>query len=265
MFDAITKAKGKGVLFVAAAGNDGSDNDQTPSYPASYAVDNVVAVAATDNHDQKAAWSNYGKSTVHLSAPGVEIYSTLPVAKGSYGTLSGTSMAAPHVSGAAALLWSIFQKLSYRDLKARLLATVDPVPNLRRKTISGGRLNIYNAVNNIVPPPRQDPPESLWKSMALAQSIQSAHPYLDNTRQSFEVSHPGAKFIRLHFSKIDTEPSYDVIRIIDAKGVMIEELSGSLANYTTDYAAGDKVTIAFSSDASVTRWGYEIDRYDFVD
>ena len=93
MATAINNAKAHGVIVVAAAGNDGTNNDSRAEYPANYGGDNVVAVAATDRTDNLASFSNYGRSTVDIAAPGVSIYSTLP--NGRYGTYSGTSMAAP--------------------------------------------------------------------------------------------------------------------------------------------------------------------------
>src|SRR5262249_14414679 len=102
----IQKAQTADVLFVAAAGNSSSNNDAVPFYPASFATPtkNVVAVAASDSTDHLASFSNYGATSVDLAAPGVGITST--VRNGGYGSLSGTSMATPHVSGAAALVLS---------------------------------------------------------------------------------------------------------------------------------------------------------------
>jgi large repetitive protein len=142
--DAITVADQHNSLFVAAAGNNGTDNDSSPTYPASYDMPNVVAVAATDNTDNRAFFSNVGRRSVDLGAPGVDIYSTWP--GGGYQYLSGTSMATPHVAGAAALEKAAFPSASAAGLKALLLATVDPKPSLATTTSSGGRLNIGNAV-----------------------------------------------------------------------------------------------------------------------
>jgi subtilisin family serine protease len=141
---AITNAKDNGVLFVAAAGNDSTDNDSTPQYPACYQIENVIAVAATDDDDALASFSNYGQNTVHLGAPGVSILST--VLNNEYRWYNGTSMATPHVSGAAALLLAQNPAIALNELKNRLIGTGDTTSSLAGKTISGRRLNAYNAL-----------------------------------------------------------------------------------------------------------------------
>ena len=142
--DAVKVAGERGSLFVAAAGNDFSSNDARPQYPASFADPNIVAVAATNNADQRAWFSNYGARSVDLGAPGDGIYSTWP--GGGYDTLSGTSMAAPQVAGAAALVQAAFPGASPAGTKALLLRSVDPNASLAGKTTSGGRLNVNTAV-----------------------------------------------------------------------------------------------------------------------
>ncbi|MCF6324905.1 MAG: S8 family serine peptidase [Gammaproteobacteria bacterium] len=153
MFDAISAANDAGVLFVAAAGNGNNNNDVSSYYPADYSVPNVISVAATDHNDQLAIFSNgnasnYGANTVHLGAPGLDILSTVPTGSCTlcrsegYLSISGTSMAAPHVSGAAALIFDRIPELSIGDLKLRLMASTDQIPALSGTTISGGRLNI---------------------------------------------------------------------------------------------------------------------------
>jgi subtilisin family serine protease len=146
VYNAISYAGSKGQLVVAAAGNDGYNNDSNPyrSYPASYDLPNIVAVAATDSRDGRPNWSNYGKTTVDLGAPGVGIWSTVP--GGGYASYSGTSMATPHVTGAAALLLSKNASLGYSQLKSLILNNVDRVSSLNKKTVTGGRLNVAKAL-----------------------------------------------------------------------------------------------------------------------
>ncbi|HJT86517.1 MAG TPA: S8 family serine peptidase [Bryobacteraceae bacterium] len=142
---AIAEANAHDILFVAAAGNGAWDDDITPTYPASFSTPNIIAVAATDNRDGLASFSNYGPQTVHLGAPGVNIQST--VLNDSYQFWSGTSMAAPFVSGAAALVLSKCS-LDTAALKSDLLNGVDPEPALAGKTLTGGRVNVYRALLN---------------------------------------------------------------------------------------------------------------------
>lgn len=141
---AIEYANEQGVLFVAAAGNDGSNNDTVPQYPAGYNLPNIISVAATDQNDQLADFSNYGKTSVDLAAPGVDILSTVP--GGTYDSLQGTSMATPHVAGAAALLLSADPVLTHLQVRQALLETVDRTDELASKTVSGGRLNVLSLI-----------------------------------------------------------------------------------------------------------------------
>ncbi len=149
-YDAIKNARDKkGHIFVAAAGNGGWDsrgdnNDRSPSYPSSYDLDNIIAVAATDKYDNKASYSNYGAKSVDLGAPGSAIYSTLP--SNSYGSYSGTSMATPHVTGTVGLIWAKNSKLSHTQVKSLILSNVDYKKALDGKTVSKGRLNAQKAV-----------------------------------------------------------------------------------------------------------------------
>ncbi len=150
LFDEINAAAAEDMLFVAAAGNNGLPNDIIPMYPASYAAPNVIAVAATTNTDARASFSNYGVKTVHLGAPGASILSTLR--GGAYGFQSGTSMATPHVSGAAALTLS-HCALNTATLKTALIESVDQIPALLTKTITGGRLNVLRTLQSCSAPP----------------------------------------------------------------------------------------------------------------
>lgn len=132
-----------GHIFVAAAGNDNRNIDTQPFYPASYSLysDNVIAVAATTTTDARASFSNYGANTVQLGAPGNGVLSTWR--NGGYATESGTSMASPHVAGAAALIWDTYPYLGYRDVISDIVNTTDYTGLV---SVSGGRLNLYNAI-----------------------------------------------------------------------------------------------------------------------
>jgi subtilisin family serine protease len=137
------------MLFVAAAGSNSNDNDVTPHYPASFPGSNVVSVAAVDNAGHLAWFTNYGTTSVDLGAPGSSTYSTLP--NNNYGYLGGTSMSAPFVSGAAALVLSVCPS-NTATLKSRLLSSVDPDASLAGKTVSGGRLNVGTAIQQCLQP-----------------------------------------------------------------------------------------------------------------
>src|SRR5258708_4763017 len=153
LLDEINKANANTMLFVAAAGNNGRNNDTTPNYPSNYAAPNVVAVAATDNNDGMAAFSNYGLTTVHLGAPGVNVLST--TRNNTYKYFSGTSMATPHVAGAAALVLSACA-LDTAALKSTLLNNIDLIPSMSGVTITGGRLNVNKAIRACSAPPTPD-------------------------------------------------------------------------------------------------------------
>lgn len=142
--DAIDAYKG---VFVAAAGNNGRNNDSKATYPACYTSANIIAVAATTSTDGRAYYSNYGKTSVDLGAPGDEIYSTY--INNSYETLSGTSMATPQVSGAAALIKSYNPALTTAQIKSIILSNVDAVSSMNGKTVSGGRLNLSKCLKSI--------------------------------------------------------------------------------------------------------------------
>jgi subtilisin family serine protease len=162
---AITVANDSAALFVAAAGNDGSDNDVSANYPSNYEAPNVVAVAAIDHKGDLAVFgdsggggicgcgggnviglpgSNFGATSVDLAAPGKDILSTAP--NNGYRKLSGTSMATPHVAGVAGLLFSQFPVWTHLEVKARLLSTVETSSGLQGKMVTGGRVNAQRAL-----------------------------------------------------------------------------------------------------------------------
>lgn len=142
--DAIIEAQKKGILFVAAAGNERSNSDYVRYYPADYKLSNIISVTAHNPSDNVLASSNYGTETVDIAAPGETVISTLPGNR--YGVMTGTSQATGFVSGAAALVLSQYPEFSAEEVKKYILATGDVVPSLLNKTGTSRRLNLYKAL-----------------------------------------------------------------------------------------------------------------------
>ena len=265
MEDAIQEAHEAGVLFIAAAGNDGLNSDTSPHYPAGYKVENVIAVAATNNKDEMTSWSTFGKKSVHIAAPGNNIYSTTP--DDSYASFSGTSMATPHVVGAAALLIGHEPSLSHVEIKDRLLMSRDPKSNLARYVKHSGRLNINNAINEIYPP-SDEPKEEDWVDGEAIEIIESAHPYGSDEDLTWVLKvKEDAKFIRLVFSRFELERKYDYLTISDARGTIVDNMTGVLIpdeSIRSWYGEGNELHINFTSDSSLEKWGFQVIGYQYI-
>ena len=148
IYDAFAATPG---LHITAAGNDGGDLSRVPAYPANFPLDSILTVGATNRDDEPAVFSNFGRSTVELFAPGRDILSTLP--GGKYGLKSGTSMACPHVTGVAGLVASAFPGITPEQIKDRLIFSTDPLSSISEMSISGGRLNAARALSEDSVPP----------------------------------------------------------------------------------------------------------------
>ncbi|MBL9186968.1 MAG: PQQ-binding-like beta-propeller repeat protein [Opitutaceae bacterium] len=155
-FEAMRRVRDAGIIFVASAGNDSQEITDLPSYPAAYALDNIVAVASTTRQDRLASYSTFGSGLVEIAAPGSSILSLAIDGTTTYAVKSGTSMAAPHVSGALALLKQKFPAEGYRALINRLLGSVDVLPELNHRVHTNGRLNLLAALTSTSTRPFND-------------------------------------------------------------------------------------------------------------
>jgi subtilisin family serine protease len=180
-----------GITVVVAAGNNGGDNDAVPRYPSSYAFDNIISVAGSDTADNLLGFSNYGATSIDLAAPGAGILSTLP--GGGYGAISGTSMAAPHVTGTVALMAAVRPNATAAQIRSAVLGSVDRVPALTGKVATGGRLNAFAALGRIMaavpapgtppqpptpptpPPPPPPPPPPVVSTLLASDTFNRAN------------------------------------------------------------------------------------------
>lgn len=197
LHDAVAAAQSEGHIFVAAAGNGnfagvGLNNDLAPFWPSNVDLDNVVAVAALDDDDQRATFSNFGPTTVDVGAPGVDILST--TIGDTYSTFSGTSMAAPHAAGVIALLWDANPTWSYEEAINRLFTSVDPVAALDGITTTGGRVNAAGVFANDV-----------------------VSPYIVSSAPSGDVS-AAIEHVRISFSEMIDPASFDAADIVSLTG-----------------------------------------------
>jgi subtilisin family serine protease len=144
-WNAIRKAREKGIIFVAAAGNEKQDSDLNYYYPAAYDLENILSVTAIDKNNRLLSSANYGVKKVDVSAPGDNIFSTL--SNNRYGYMSGTSQATAFVTGVAALLKSGEPTWAHKEIKDAIVSAIDPVPGLKGKIATGGKLNAYAALN----------------------------------------------------------------------------------------------------------------------
>ncbi len=251
---AIERSNAAGALFVAAAGNESNNNDSNPSYPASYQIPNVLSVAAVNNQGTMASFSNFGRTSVHVGAPGVNVVSTTTAG---YESWSGTSMAAPHVTGIAALVLANEPNITALELKARIIATAKPIAGLHGKVRSGGMANAFTALTNQMPAPDANDPAN-WNTTSA--NVETAHPYANKANERYAVSAPGAHQIAIYFEKFTTETKYDVVKIKDANGKVVQELSGSNDDSFSVVIDGDSATLELTSDDSINNFGFKISK-----
>ncbi len=256
--EAIERSHKAGALFVAAAGNNAANNDTSERYPANYDVPNVLTVAAIDNKGQLASFSNYGKNKVHIAAPGVNIYST--ILKG-YDSWSGTSMATPHVSGAAVLLASQYPTMSGVQLKETILNAAKPNKLLRNKVSTAGNLDAYAALMQTKVQPDPEDPYN-WTSK-MEYQLATEHPYKPEQNSTWEINVPSANKIALYFEKMDIEFKYDTVKLYDVNGKLVQILTGDNTDSFSEPISGNYVKVVFETDRSVEKHGFDITKIHY--
>ncbi len=196
---AISEARDAGSIFVASAGNNGSSNENSyASYPASFTHANIVSVASTTSTDSLSYFSNYGATSVDLGAPGHSIYSTYR--GGGYRTLSGTSMAAPHVTGSIALLLSENPELTYSEAIDAILDNVDRVSSLSGRSVTGGRLNVAAAIDSLGD---TSAPELSVRNLILSSDVEAVSigfVVSDNYGEEITVTTDGVDYGSISFN-----------------------------------------------------------------
>ncbi len=193
LYDAIAAARDQGVPVVAAAGNFGRDIDARPFYPASFDLDNIVAVAATTRQDTLAPFSDYGATSVDIAAPGVAIVSTYATTDTKYVVLSGTSLATPYVTGSMALLMTRFPADGYLSLIQRLYRAVDPLPALAGKCTTGGRLDLATALGGRLSVASVSVPEGDSGTTDVAVDVTLAQPVVDTVTVDWSTANGSAQ------------------------------------------------------------------------
>lgn len=254
--EAIIWAETKGVLFVCSSGNDGENLDVYPYYPASFGLPNMVVVGSSAFDDAVTGDSNWGRRTVDILAPGIEIPSTLP--NGRYGYMSGTSMSAPHVAGAAALLWSVHPEWTYKDVKNALLrGSVIKPPYLNR--VREGRLDILASLKGEWSE-KQNPDSQSWIARPENKTIT-----VDKTSIVFEtIRAPEGKLIRLRLQDIQLMSGQQRIIIEDSDGFVQQKIVASSSSLLTEYVYGKSITLRLIADSSETPLKVTIESAEYL-
>lgn len=218
LYDAIAATQNEGMLFVAAAGNDSQNLDSTPSYPASYNLDNIVSVAAISSLGTRASFSNYGATTVDIAAPGVEIYSTWYTSGYQYS--SGTSMAAPQVSGALALWKAYKPALTWQQLKTVLYSSASTNPQLTSTIIGGRELSVLSGLSYLAENPSPDPQPGV---LPTATPTRTATPTITPTATMTPTRTPTPT--------PTTPPGFWSVNIVDDRGAALPDVAIKVSSW----------------------------------
>lgn len=253
--EAIQWAESKGVLCILSSGNDGENLDIYPYYPASFQLPNTIVVGSSSFDDAVTGDSNWGRRSVDIIAPGIEILSTLP--GGQYGYMSGTSMAAPHVAGAAALLWSEHPLWTYKDVKKTLLLSSKLRSDYFNR-VREGRLDLTAAMHEILRPEASI--DELWQNQADGRSVSYAKAGI--YRLTLDV--PGAKFLRVRLKPLTLTAGKQRVIIEDARGNSLQRFSSPEEDVVSEYVVGQQLVLKFIVDKDGDPLQAVVESIDFV-
>lgn len=261
MQSAVEYAALNDVILVSAVGNFRKNTDLEPTYPAHFGYSNQIAVASSDRRDIASNFSNFGKSSVDIFAPGEEIISA--DLNGGYAIRSGTSQACPLVSGAIATAKHLYFEESAEKIIRRALTAADEVSGLEVFSQDGLRVNVDNIILRKQGTRLEFKDHKHWQSVDFA--LESEHPYRSNASATFQISAPPqAKMFRVHFEHFSTQ-STDVVDILDQDHRVVTSFSGQLDSLWTPVIRGNRGYLKFTTDRFVSDYGWKIDQVKFLE
>ncbi|MGE3610821.1 MAG: S8 family serine peptidase [Bacteriovoracaceae bacterium] len=261
VYNAMKRAGERGVMFIVAAGNNGTNNDLLPNYPGNFGLENVFVIANMDQSGGLDSYSNYGKLSVDIAAPGDYIMSSK--LGGGEVMMDGTSMAAAVATGSMALVKTLYPSLDSYEIKKLMMEFAEPYYKLQTRVKAGGFIKLSNILKRSKAELPIIPDES-W--IRVEKKIESSHPYGIGSQIFFIDAPAQAKKMRIIFERVDTDPN-DQICIKQRLQGTVDCISGKKENYTSTIIEGNKVYIDFDRTyrAGNEHFGFNIKAIEYLE